>query len=94
MHMIRNKSFAFGFLAGAFIFLAMNFYSYEKMYDRECFDCFVRFGWPLRLYETGGFITVTRILWPGLITDILLAITAGIAIGILNQRFFPVKRMA
>ena len=89
---IWNKTFALGFLAGWLLVLVANIYSYNEMAETECFDCVVGFGWPFRFYETGGFVTITRILWYGLVTDVLLATGLSVAMGLLSRRLFQLRK--
>src|SRR5262245_17169533 len=52
---IRDKSFGIGFAIGLLPFTWLNIYSYDQMYKISCGDCFVFFGFPFDLYQTGGF---------------------------------------
>ena len=90
--MIRTKAFYIACLIGLCLFIIANLYSYEKMYDPLCFDCIVGFGWPFRWYETGGYFGMTRILWLGLIGDIILAISVSIAVGLLSRGYFSPRK--
>lgn len=79
---IRTKAFAVGFFGGLFLLVAVNLYGYNNMYEEECFDCIQGFGFPFRLYESGTILHLERILWYGLIADVLVAISVGIGIGL------------
>ena len=88
----RRKAFYIGCLLAFCLVIVANLYSYEKMYDPMCIDCLVGFGWPFRWYETGGFFGMTRILWPSLIGDILLAISLSVAAGLLSRWYFSSRK--
>ncbi len=86
----RTIAFSLGFLASLFWFAKANFDSYQKMYKVNCNDCYVFFGYPFYLYQTGGFAGPTRYLWGGLITDVAIAMivswSAGISVKKLTAR--------
>lgn len=79
---IRTKAFAVGFSGGLILLVAVNIYEYTIMIETECFDCLLGFGFPFRLYESGIF-HLERILWLGLIADVLIAILVSVGIGLL-----------
>lgn len=74
-----------------FLLIAVNMYGYNRMYEAECFDCIQGFGFPFRLYESGTILHLERILWHGLIADVLVAISAGAVIGLLFHFFKKVR---
>jgi hypothetical protein len=91
---IRNvmwaNLFGIGFVIGLIPFIWMNIDSYNQMYTSSCSDCFVYFGYPFYLYQTGGFVGPTLILWDGLIGNAAIAIstsfcTAWIVNRVLNR---------
>ena len=88
MDIIRGKAFYIGLLIGLLLFVAANIYNYDQMLEQGCCDCIVSFGLPFKLYETGGFFGETRILWDGLIADVLIAIPMSIGIGFICKRLF------
>jgi hypothetical protein len=94
MSAIRSKAFSAGFFSGLVLFVAANIYGYDRMNEIECFDCIVGFGLPFRLYETGGFFTVTRVLWHGFAADVLIAIGVSLMIGLLCSRLFGTKKVS
>jgi hypothetical protein len=81
----KNERFAAGFLSGLLLFVAANLYSYARM---SCMmaDGFCGFGFPFELYETGGFITISRILWSGLVADSFIGVTLSVLLGLLCKR--------
>jgi hypothetical protein len=80
---IRTKAFAVGLFSALFLFTALNVYSYTKMSEEECFDCVKAFGFPFRLYESGTILHLDKILWLGLLADVLIAICVSVGIGLL-----------
>jgi hypothetical protein len=63
------------------LFIAANYYSYIRMGYGFCDDCFITFGFPFELWGEGGFVTVRRILWSGLIANVSIAVFASILLG-------------
>jgi hypothetical protein len=88
---IGTRAFSVGFLAGLFLLIAVNVYGYNRMNEAECFDCIQSFGFPFRLYESGTILHLERILWYGLIADVLIAISVGAGIGLLFHFFKKVR---
>jgi hypothetical protein len=87
---IRTKAFAVGFSGGLILLVAVNIYEYTIMIETECFDCLLGFGFPFRLYESGIF-HLERILWLGLIADVLIAILVSVGIGLLCHSFKNIR---
>jgi hypothetical protein len=83
---IKDKSFWIGFAIGPLPFIWLNNYSYNQMYKVNCDDCFVFFGFPFYLYQTGGFAGPTIILWNGLIANVVVALCASICTGWILKR--------
>jgi hypothetical protein len=74
-------AFCIGFGSGLACFVWANLNSYWNMYRVSCIDCFVFFGFPFDLYQTGGFAGPTTFLWGGLIADIAIAIVVSTVAG-------------
>jgi hypothetical protein len=83
---ISDKSFGIGFAIGLLPFIWLNIYTYDHMYEGSCDDCFVFFGFPLYLYQTGGFAGPTTILWDGLIANVVIALCASACTGWILKR--------
>lgn len=78
---IQTGAFGIGFAIGLLPFVWGNYYSYKRMYEGSCNDCFLSFGFPFDLYETGGGWGGARgILWSGLIADLVLALCVATCI--------------
>ncbi len=75
---MRFKTYPISFLAVVLLFIAANYYSYVRIGYGSCDDCFLSFGFPFPLWEEGGFATVKRILWSGLIADLYVAASVSI----------------
>src|SRR5262245_60961727 len=86
----RTIALSLGFLGSLFWFAKANFDSYQKMYKVNCNDCYVFFGYPFYLYQTGGFAGPTRYLLGGLITDVAIAIIVSGSLGILVKKLTAV----
>ena len=83
----RFKIYLIAVLVVLGLFTIANYYSFVRMGAGFCDDCFMSFGFPFPLWEEGGFVTIRRILWSGLIADFYLALSAGILLGWVCQRF-------
>jgi hypothetical protein len=82
-----SRAFAAGLFGSLFLFIAANFYSYRQM-SCALDDGFCGFGFPFELYETGGYATVTRLVWCGFIADAFIAVAASFVIGAICDRVF------
>lgn len=83
---MRFKTHLISFLVVFLLFIAANYYSYAHMGYGSCDDCFLSFGFPFPLWEEGGFVTVKRILWNGLIADLYVAASVSILSGWLLKK--------
>ena len=70
------------------LFVVVNYYDYQdqKMEVAHCFDCFLSFGVPFKMYSSGGFGGITRFLWLGIIADLLTGLVFSIGLGYICQR--------
>lgn len=84
----RLKIYLIAVLIAFVLFGIGNYLSFLKMSSGFCDDCMMSFGFPLPIWEEGGFITITRLLWSGLIADIYLALSVGLLMGWTYQRFW------
>ncbi|HEX6185154.1 MAG TPA: hypothetical protein VFZ44_14805 [Pyrinomonadaceae bacterium] len=83
---MRSRRFIVGFVVGSALPAAANLYSYLRMGTTgraDCNDCSVSFGFPFPLWVKGGFVGVSYVLWGGLLADALIAVGAGVALGLL-----------
>jgi hypothetical protein len=78
---MRSKPYLMSSLAVFSLFIAANYYSYIRMGNGFCDDCFITFGFPFELWGEGGFVTVRTILWSGLIANVSIAVWASILLG-------------
>jgi hypothetical protein len=82
-----NKSIYLITVLIAFVlFGVMNYYSFVRMNSGFCADCLMSFGFPFPLWEEGGFVTIRRIRWSGLIADFYLALSVGLLMGWAYQK--------
>lgn len=88
---MRSKTFTIGFLLGLASFIAVNFYSYTQM-SMPFLDGAMSFGVPFALWQFGGFVSIARVLWPGLIADILIAVCGSLLLGWALEKLFDVPR--
>jgi hypothetical protein len=59
-----------------------------------CDDCFIKFGFPFWMWEEGGYVGITRVLWAGVVANLSIAVWAGIVLGwasskLLSRKFRP-----
>ena len=83
---MRTRLFLVGLAVGLAPFAAANAYGYLGMGSTgsaACNDCSVSFGFPFALWVEGGFVSVRRVLWAGLLADVLIALAAGVILGLL-----------
>ena len=59
-------------------FAAMQFLPWLRVLG--CNDCALRYGFPFSFRQTEGFGTAPRLLWPGFMGDLLVAIALGAAL--------------
>jgi formate hydrogenlyase subunit 3/multisubunit Na+/H+ antiporter MnhD subunit len=83
---MRFKAYLIAFVAVFLILIAANYYSYVQMGRGFCDDCFLHFGWPFPLWEEGGFVTVKRVLWAGLVANVSIAIWIGLFFGWVSSK--------
>jgi hypothetical protein len=76
----RETAFNIGFTIGILLFIGLNFYSLDANYGR-CIDCFGESGFPFSWMDRGWFLQ--RILWFGLIADILFALFFSFLLGLI-----------
>lgn len=82
---MRAKLFIVGLAVGLAPFVAANVYGYLSMGSTgsaACNDCSVSFGFPFPVWVEGGFVSVKRVLWGGLLADLLLAVAAAFLLGL------------
>src|SRR5262249_44938908 len=79
---IWRKAFHLGFLIGLFLLLWANHGSFVHSHVSGCDDCFAYWGFPFKMYLTGGFAGLTVVLWTGFIANIVIAACAGVCIGL------------
>lgn len=83
---MRSKSFLVGLTVGVVPFVVANVYDYLHMGSpggAACNDCSVSFGFPFPLWVEGGFVSVNRVLWTGLLADLFIAVAAGVILGLI-----------
>jgi hypothetical protein len=92
---MRYKSFLVGLAVGLVPFVCANVYGYLSMGSpggAACNDCSVSFGFPFPLWVEGGFVSVKRILWGGLLADLLIAVVVGVTLGLILSTFPGARR--
>jgi len=91
MASMRFKAYLIAFIAVFILLIAANYYSYLHVWGWSCDDCIIRFGFPFDVWEEGGFVSVKRVLWPGVIADLSIAIWIGILIGWASKKLLSVR---
>lgn len=92
---MRTKLFLAGLAVGLAPFVAANVYGYLSMGSTgsaACNDCSVSFGFPFALWVEGGFVSVKRVLWAGLLADVLIALAAGVILGLVFASVAEARR--
>ena len=87
----KLKPFFFGLLAVLIAFSIVSVFDYRAKYDGLCMDCDNDFGWPFRVYQSGGLVHATRIIWTGIIANLMTALASGIIIGAICQMMWTLK---
>ncbi|HEV8587894.1 MAG TPA: hypothetical protein VGQ72_03405 [Pyrinomonadaceae bacterium] len=88
---MRFKPYLIALVAAFLILIAANYYSYVRMGRGFCDDCFLYFGWPFPVWGEGGFVTVTRVLWAGVVANISIAIWIGLFFGWVSSKLLSGK---
>jgi hypothetical protein len=78
---MRFKTYIVAFSLGAILMSAANYYSYVRMGRSMCDDCYFQFGFPFSVWIEGGYVSIRRILWSGLVADVSLAAWAILLLG-------------
>jgi hypothetical protein len=78
---MRSKSFALGFVVGFALLFAANYYSYTQMQNSFCDDCFISFGFPFEVWIEGGFVTIRRIVWSGVVANTAITVCVSFILG-------------
>lgn len=87
MSKMKLKSLSIGLLLGISISFTANFIDAVTYFDKLCMDCERSFGIPFAFYESGTLLRPTRMIWSGLIIDIIFAVIVGVGIGYLILYF-------
>jgi hypothetical protein len=75
-----------GFAVSGSVFAGLN---YRNLFRRGlCHDCDLPYGLPFVVFRAGGFAHDARIVWPGLIGDLLLLVVGGAVIAWLFDWIF------
>ncbi len=84
-----NKAFKLGIYCGILIYFVVYIIVYAHnlppKHDDLCFDCDVPSGIPFTSYVPGNSVTETRIVWLGLIANILAAIFFILGVGLISN---------
>jgi hypothetical protein len=79
-NLFQNKVvFTIGFIFGLLLFAALNLFAIRQVLTNLCHHCFCRIGFPFAFYEGCVFRYPERVLWIGLIADILIALAFSLA---------------
>lgn len=85
---IKSKVFWVGLLSGVFLSFLINFIDYKRKYDGLCMDCNNDFGLPFLIFQSGSIMHSTKILWVGLIANILALGLASFGLGLISYLFW------
>ena len=59
---------------GIISLLIINTVDYKEKFDGTCMDCDNDFGFPIKLFQSGSIMHVEKILWLGLLADLIVFI--------------------
>lgn len=82
-NLFQSRPFNVGILCGLVLLAAVNYYSYLISGKSQTSHSVQKFGFPFTVYEYGGSVTFERILWFGLIADILIAVIFSLIVGLI-----------
>ena len=86
-----SRSLIVGFVVSGAAFAVLN---YRNLSRRGlCDDCDLPYGLPFTLFRVGGFLHDARIVWPGLIADLLLMVAGGVIIAWLLDCIFNARKL-
>lgn len=87
---MKRRSFRFfgvGFIAGFIIFILVTHYI-DRRNRGVCFDCAESFGVPFTYLVTGGQLFSERIVWAGVLGNLVIAVLVGLTVGYFVQVLF------
>jgi hypothetical protein len=61
---------------------------YKQKFDGLCFDCDNDFGFPFKVYQSGGLMQATKIVWTGILGNFVVISISSILIGFIIFRLF------
>ena len=92
MTMFRSTSFWIGTIASVIVWCAIVTIDYRSKFDGLCMDCDNDFGFPFKVYQSGGLIHATEILWSGIAANFVVAALSSILVGFLVFLFVGRRR--
>jgi len=81
----KYRPFFVGFIVVLIAFVITFAADYRSKFDGLCMDCDNDFGWPFKMYQSGGLIHATKILWSGAIANAITAFISGALVGTVCQ---------
>ncbi len=87
----KHKPFFVGLLVVLITFSIFFVVHYRAKFDGLCMDCDNDFGWPFRVYQSGGLMHATKIIWNGIIANLIIALASGTIIGMVCQLIWTRK---
>lgn len=83
MTMFRSTPFWIGTIASIFVWCVISILDYRWKFDGMCMDCDNDFGIPFKVYQSGGLIHATEILWAGIVGNLVVVALSSIIVGYL-----------
>ncbi|CAN5376198.1 hypothetical protein BH20ACI2_BH20ACI2_25640 [soil metagenome] len=87
----KYKPFFVGFLVVLICFTIVFVVDYRLKFDGLCMDCDNDFGWPFKVYKSGGLVHATKILWSGVIANTLATLISAAVFGSVCQTVWTRK---
>jgi len=87
----KHKPFFFGLLVVVTAFSVVCVVDYRAKFDGLCMDCDNDFGWPFRVYQSGGLVHSTKTIYAGIIANVVTALAFGAITGTICQMIWTRK---
>jgi hypothetical protein len=92
MTVFKSASFWIGTIASILIWGAIFTLDYRQKFDGLCMDCDNDFGFPFKVYQSGGLVHATEILWFGITVNFFVVAISSVLVGYLVFLFLGKRR--
>ena len=84
----KSTRFWIGVIACVLAWVTITVIDYKLKFDGLCFDCDNDFGLPFRVYQSGGLMQASQIVWMGILGNVVVITFSSILIGFIIFRLF------